>query len=345
MNRYYEKLNNIKEKQILYIDEKAKEINDYNYSQIMSDIYKKSKVQLNKYFYGPNFEINESFIRTIRKSIINIEDSFYGKNLYNIDASVPFLIKNKVDMLLKAMASGKSIYELTKRDYLDDKTDDEIIKYIVEEVRQNVLAENFRFYGSNLNLETINFSNCCYPAAEYTNLICAKHGIRNHRITIYPGFGEYGDLENDLMQHHATFVYINGKYYIVDITYSQFFRIYKDNLDRLGVPGLAGTMPGSYMVLDNERLSVAYKLIKDGYIELTDGVFKAYMDGFSLSFRNGLFYEKNNITSYETHYTDYDYLNFLYSDDSQIKHEGKENLGYQKKPLKNPNLDFSSFVK
>ena len=34
------------------------------------------------------------------------------------------------------------------------------------------------------------------------------------------------------------------------------------------------------------------KIVKDGFVELTEHNFKHYLDGFTLSFRNGLFYEQ-----------------------------------------------------
>ena len=42
--------------------------------------------------------------------------------------------------------------------------------------------------------------------------------------------------------------------------------------------------------------------------------------------------KKTNDYSYETNYTPEDYINFLEKKDNQINHEGREVLGYQKRP-------------
>ena len=87
------------------------------------------------------------------------------------------------------------------------------------------------------------------------------------------------------------------------------------------------------MIMSEERKKVAEVLLKRGWIELDQNVFKHYMDGFAISFRNGLYYEQTNDFSYTTNYTASDYEKFLFGADTQILHEGDEVLGYQKRPL------------
>ena len=92
--------------------------------------------------------------------------------------------------------------------------------------------------------------------------------------------------------------------------------------------------------MTKKRLLVAKKILKDGWIELTDDNLKSYLDGFTLFYRNGLYYEKKTNSSYETSYTSKDYNNLITGYDSQVDHEDIETLGFQQRPLQNPHLDF-----
>ena len=67
---------------------------------------------------------------------------------------------------------------------------------------------------------------------------------------------------------------------------------------------------------------------------------KTYLDAFTISFRNGLYYENTLDFSYTTEYSLDDYIRFIHGDDNQINHEDKLYLGYQSKPLKNYKLNF-----
>lgn len=98
------------------------------------------------------------------------------------------------------------------------------------------------------------------------------------------------------------------------------------------------------MLLNEERENVAKELLKKGYIILTPDTLKHYLDGFTLSFRNGLYYEQNGI-SYTTPYTYEQYLDFLYTDASLTDYEDRSLLGYQKRPLRNPNFEFNKVAK
>ena len=328
-----------------YMDDKSKTLTTDNYEQVMSELYCYVKYNLAWFLSDVSNNPKAMFVRAQLDKILDIEKK-YGKDSLIIDFNIPFSIENKTDEFIKSVKNGSSIYDLIRESIPKKSDNNEMLDFIVKEARKSIITENFELPDtSNLDLGDFDFSNLCYPAAEHINLLCAKHSIENERIIIYSGFGELNEIKNNFQQHHATFVTLNGRSYLVDVTYSQFFIQYINNLDRLGLIGLSGSYVGSYMMIDKDRLDLAIKLIRDGYVELTDGVLKMYMDGFALSFRNALFYENNNISSFSTEYTDGDYLRFLYSDDSQIKHEGKENLGYQLKPLKNPYLDFRSFIK
>ena len=86
-------------------------------------------------------------------------------------------------------------------------------------------------------------------------------------------------------------------------------------------------------MMTEQGQNIAKNLLEKGYIKLNTELFKTYMDSFTVSFRNGLYYEQTNDYSFTTNYTIEDYANFLTKKDSQIKREGIEVLGYQKRPL------------
>ena len=107
--------------------------------------------------------------------------------------------------------------------------------------------------------------------------------------------------------------------------------------------GISGCNPGVFMLMSNQGYKIADKIINDGYIELNDEIFKVYLDAFTVSFRNVLYYEETNDFSYTTNYTVDDYIRFLNGDDSQINHENRLYLGYQSIPLKNYKINFKRY--
>lgn len=94
------------------------------------------------------------------------------------------------------------------------------------------------------------------------------------------------------------------------------------------------------MIVNESRIKVAEKILRDGWIKLEGNVLKDYLDGFALSYRNGLYYQKTEDFSYETRYSVNDYKNFLNGWDSQLNHESRLFLDSQKIPLQNPGLIF-----
>ncbi len=94
------------------------------------------------------------------------------------------------------------------------------------------------------------------------------------------------------------------------------------------------------MLKDLEREKVARTILKKGWIKLTEENLKHYLDGFTLYYRNGLYYENLGVADYKVDYNIDTYINFLFGDDSQIKHESRRFLGYQYSPLKNRNFKF-----
>lgn len=207
--------------------------------------------------------------------------------------------------------------------------EEEKLRYIIYNVRSKLLS-------GNINDPLTNKSS-------YSSNLVSKYSseldLDTRNIVIYPGFTKEQSLSSGF--HTFNIVTINNKKYIVDLTYRQFFLKDKSSLERIGVCTLLNTLPGRFMTMSDSRLKTASKILKDGYIEMTDENMKNYFDGFALSFRNATYYEEAEDFSFTTVYSPYDYMRFINEEDSQINHEGIDRLGYQKKVLRNPNIRFN----
>ena len=181
---------------------------------------------------------------------------------------------------------------------------------------------------------------CCSKASDIVDEISLTLGAKSRSIIIYPGFKKNSGITNELNFHYFNIVIIDGKKYIVDCSYRQFFLLADNCIDRLGIMHFTGISAGRAMLMDDKRKEVAIKILKDGYIEATEENIKAYLDGFAISFRNALFYEETNDFSYTTPYTALDYIHFFEGSDSQVDHESRDTLGLQLKLLKKPDMNF-----
>ena len=94
------------------------------------------------------------------------------------------------------------------------------------------------------------------------------------------------------------------------------------------------------MLMDKDRLKLSKDILEQGYVLLDDKNLKNYLDGFTISYRNGLYYEIMDDFSYTTKYTAEDYRIFLRHEDNQVNHECHQVLGYQERLLKNPRMKF-----
>ena len=215
----------------------------------------------------------------------------------------------------------------------------DIIDKLVFDTRKYLLLEH-GFTNDFSKFKNIDLTNYCHKSSMFIKKICDKNKIKSYILPIYPGYCENNRLYNGNGYHFANIIKNNNRHYLVDVTYSQFFYTVRNNLDRLGIVGTGGCNPGVFMLMTENGRKIANSLITNGYIELNDEVFKVYLDAFTISFRNGLYYENTLDFSYTTAYSVDDYIRFLHGDDNQINYEGKINLGYQKKPLKNYELNF-----
>lgn len=242
--------------------------------------------------------------------------------------------------LLERLQPSDSIFSYQAHDFskvLDKpvsiKNDEVILDYLVDQTR-NYLFDEVTFDRSFFPYETYDLQDKCMKATDFLLKCAYGMGIESRKIIIYPCFKrDSGVMSGNA--HAFALVKINGNVYLIDCTYSQFCTAVRCNLNRIGVPFL-GCSPGVFMQYDSFHKEVALTLLNRGWIECTEKVQKAYFDGFLLSYRNGLFYERTKDFSFTADYTSEDYEKFLYYEDDLFRYERKEELGYQLKPLSNP---------
>lgn len=170
--------------------------------------------------------------------------------------------------------------------YKDEMSSDEKANYIAQRMRQLLLDSEKNNRGIDYDLSTDNLRGECRnttkllleECTELNTQTIMRRGSRNPIIA--DGFDTKFDLgitEND--NHSFGIVEIDGKKYIIDCTYRQFFSVTK-NIDFGSVRDA-----GRYMLADEQRKSFAEQLLKYGYIEATPENLKMYFDGFVLADR------------------------------------------------------------
>lgn len=305
----------------------------------------------------PNFEsqyeILSYYLQNITKSnydeIVSLAYKFI-KNIteeYYIDGKMAgkySLLKNRINNLEKRFAFTTKILPCEPIIIVlgEEKDKEDFIRYLVDSARIHLIKNSYHYSvrKNEFDFSKLHLTNFCVMASDFISDFCKIHNVECYKIPICPGYNKDAKLFNGVRWHYANVVKYNNEYYLVDLTISQFFYKFKNNLDRLGVIGCDGCYPGVFMLLTEKGKNIVTTLLNEGYIKLDEATFKAYMDAFTISFRNGLYYEDTNDFSYTTNYSTDDYIRFLNGEDDQIKHEGRENLGYQKRPLKNSSLEF-----
>ncbi len=229
----------------------------------------------------------------------------------------------------------------TYKNISDIKDEEELLNALVFQARKRLLDVINMVLYRKLSLEQCDLSNYCLNASKIVKEICAQNNIPCEIIKLEPGYIFRSQLYGNFGNHVFNIVILNHKKFIVDLTYSQFFTIGRNIIERLGIPEIPSPNIGLFMTMSDNRKKVAKKILSDGYILITDEVLKDYLDGFTIFYRNGLYYESTNDFSYTTNYSVSDYQNFLKGKDSQVNHEDISWLGFQKRSLKNPHLDFN----
>ena len=247
----------------------------------------------------------------------------------NINHSKIFLVESNPKISLDVLSRQDNGEDVIRRIVYDSRI--ELASSITQSRDLGVLLNTLMLHP---------LRNSCFEASNIVNKVSSKYSIKSQSLIISPGFKKNLNLPNDLRFHYFNIIVINGKKYIVDCSYRQFFLLANNCLDRLGIMHFTGISAGKAMLMDEKRKEVAMKILRDGYIEATEENIKAYLDGFAISFRNALFYEETNDFSYTTPYTALDYIHFFEGSDSQLDHESQDTLGFQLKLLKKPNMSF-----
>lgn len=297
------------------------------------------------------FEVYQRRMFSLREidDIINYSNGFYKglkeiANYYYPNEDIPFNYRYLARelVLFERFLPADSVFSFQNHDFskvlekpISLQKEEAVLDYLVDQTR-NYLFDEVSVDRSYFSYETYDLQDKCAKSVDFLIKCASKMGIKWRRFVIEPCFKRNSGIMDG--GHVSLIIKINHKTYLVDCTYSQFCTAVRCNLNRIGVPLFAGSAPGAFMQYDSFHKDVALTLLNRGWIEYTDETLKAYLDGFLLSFRNGLFYERTEDFSFIANYTASDYRNFFYGDDDLFQHEKKEELGFQLKPLSNPNM-------
>lgn len=275
---------------------------------------------------------------------------FYKNNNFS------FFYKKILDILVECESKVNGIqYSSNSHDYkinsfLDVYSVETLLDFITTNVRNRIIKDYMNYTkgilkidNSLINIDQINLTNMCEIISHYVKDECTRFGIKCEIIKIAPAFNENINLYGDNSGYHFFNVLeCQGNKYLMDLSYSQFFKQDSDNmLTKLGVPYLKPCNPGIYMLSNKERCVVANNILSRGWVLFTESNVKKYFDGFTLSFRNGLYYELLGKVDYNTDFDFDDYFNFLIGCDDLFRYEPKDGIGYQKRPLKKTDIKFN----
>ena len=282
-------------------------------------------------------ECMEELYRYVKEIALKLceSDKNFDKNYFAISS---LLLKCERLLPNKYIIDVKPNYNSNDNVWVPGGKPQDILNFITNCARNFVCSKVH--YQENQTLESINMVGQCLPVSNFIENLCNELNIKCRKIGLFPGFTTTPILCNGLKQHYAVIIEIDKKEYLVDCTYAQFFGLNRCILERLGVPKLSGCLAGIFMMMNESRIKVAEKILRDGWIKLEGNVLKDYLDGFAISYRNGLYYEKTGDFSYETRYSVDDYKNFLNGCDSQLNHEPRKFLDSQKIPLQDYSLIF-----
>lgn len=246
-----------------------------------------------------------------------------------------FIVESNPEFnLIDERFSNKSIFEIKEEDLVD---------YLVWFTRVR-LYESHQDKEQNeiINFNKLQLTNDCKMACCIVSLLCNSLKIPCKIIKLSPAFTDEYELYRGNGFHYFCFINIDDVRYLVDPTYRQFFTLDSNLINRLGVLGLNGCNPGVYMMMNDSRKKTALGILKNGYVVASDENLKNYLDGFTLSYRNGLYYEWIGSARYEVSYTIDDYFKFIEGEKVLFDYEPIEFLGEQSKPLNNLKFRFKN---
>lgn len=276
------------------------------------------------------------YLDDLKDTITRDNEDSKLKEAYNYVSDVAYLYyKNKkMDNLYNYLHDAVIECEKLVNSYITDvkttKKNTSVISDIADLGRRYLQVIN-SFNRANIkDYDSIDVSGDCKKSAENIQEICNKMGLKCHTINIDPGYNRdlalyYGDG-----YHYFNIVELENNYFLIDLTYKQFFLKRQNILERLNVVLFSGCLPGVFMEMDERRKKTADELLKYGYIKLDEDKFKDYLDGFTMSYRNGLYYRDHGFNGYSID----KYIEFLTTDANMGDYEDKKYLGYLKRPLK-----------
>lgn len=212
--------------------------------------------------------------------------------------------------------------------------DEYLLDLIVHQTRKRLLAIiNAQYAPREFKLDDFTLQNYCYISSKIVEDCCKKYNVPCKVVKIIPGYDDDMLLYGGSGFHYMTLLKIKGITYLVDCTYKQFFQLGDNLLERVGVVNNTSCLAGAFMLKDEKSRNIAKTILKRGWIKIDDDVLKRYLDGFTLSFRNGLGFEKNK-GRMETKYSANQYIKFLNGEDDMFNHENLDHIGQQEMPLK-----------
>jgi len=254
--------------------------------------------------------------------------------LFLEEVSSDYYRDGKMDKLFGYLLDEAIDAEKKVKSYITDvsikNNDNNIVSNIVALGRRNLEVMHSMDINHLVNIDNVDLSGECEEASKIIKDICDGLNITNFMIDIEPGYDRRLRLFHGDGYHFFNILLIDHDYYLVDLTYKQFFMKRQSLLERLNVPCCCGILAGRFMVIDEERNRVSDELLKNGYLKLNENNLKSYLDGFTMSYRNGLYYQDHDYDGYSID----QYIEFLCEEKSMADYEDMEGLGYLKRPIK-----------
>lgn len=217
---------------------------------------------------------------------------------------------------------------------------EDIVDYIVTIVRQHLSSKLANTKDLSV-LSRLDLRGECAGAAFLAADLASYLGLQAKTKVIEPGYLISSHLYMRGGDHAFTIVTIDDRDFLIDCTYSQFFVLSRAQIQKNGIMRVKNCAAGYFMTLTKDRQKVAEKILSDGWIELKEDELKHYLDGFTMSYRNGLYYERSQDFSFTTPYDVQTCWDFITYEKDLLEFEDEETLGYQYTPLKNTKMKFN----
>ena len=280
------------------------------------------------------------YIEEIKHKINSDNEDYLLNQLYSFltDVSLEYYDGSKMDKLFGFLLDETIECEKKITSYITDvsvsKRNDSFISNIVALARKKIELYHSIALSNINSIDNISLAGECEESSKIVKDICNELGLSSFLINIEPGYDRDLALFHGDGYHYFNIVLYNGDYYLIDVTYKQFFMKRQCILERINVPFFCGVLPGTFMKMDDKRMEVANEVLKKGYIKLDEETLKAYLDGFTMSYRNGLYYQDHD---YSGGYAIDQYIEFLEGRRNMGYYESMEGLGYLKRPIKKTN--------